>query len=121
MSVFAVWCPAAGDDPDFAETFLVDDACEAAKAYVDQNAEVANGADVVRVLVQNLGRPDPTRTLAELRKRVGEPTTKIFAVDVLIEYELKLSAKIADDAAERVRQAQRAMMDGTSSTSGGKS
>ena len=45
----------------------------------------------------------------------------IFAVDVLIEYELKLSAKIADDAAERVRQAQRAMMDGTSSTSGGKS
>ena len=79
MSVFAAWCPAEKDDPEIAETYTTTDPCAAAEAYVRDNEDVFSGVDVVTVHVRDLS---------------GQRVNKIIEVEVRVEYELKLEARI---------------------------
>ena len=75
--VYAVWCPAAADDPEIAETFIAANACEAAELYAQLTAEDYDGTEeVLRLRVQNLN------------------TRETVTVEVEIEYVPKYKAKV---------------------------
>ena len=75
--VYAVWCPAAADDPEISETFVGANACEAAELYARLTAEDYDGTEeVLRLRVQNLN------------------TRETVTVEVEIEYVPKYKAKV---------------------------